>query len=432
MTDQRRPRIALVAFTAQPGLGSEYEVGWRWALLAARVTRATVLTRRACWEAIPGQVRLWRGNLLKRSRGLTFIAIDLPGARRFFPGRRLMRSHYLFWQVLVLVWLRRNRQAFALVHHVAFVAAWFPPLAAFAGLPFLWGPIGTNPPIPDFYSDRLGTIDRLKVAGRTLVNRSLVRYNPLLPLVARRCLGAFAISGYVRGLLPADLQTRTEVHPAIGVAEDWITEDIAGLPPPTVAMLFVGRAMEFKLPRLAYQVMGTVCSLRPGTRAVMIGEDLPHMLKDETSFPAVELREHIAQDQLQKLYRESRMLVFPSVEPSGFVTIEALANGLPVACIEGYGAATFTGEDGPLVVPIEGGWNSVHDGMVTAIIAYLDNPGSHAAAESHARDRAREFTWNSYLPFLERLYARALTQFDRPDRLSEWPREKPHLQKATS
>ena len=81
----RRPRVALVAFTAQPGQGSEYEVGWRWALLAARVARPVVLTRRACWDAIPGRGRCVDGQRLKRSHGALFVAVDVPGAPRLFP-----------------------------------------------------------------------------------------------------------------------------------------------------------------------------------------------------------------------------------------------------------------------------------------------------------------------------------------------------------
>lgn len=403
----RRPRVALVAFTAQPGQGSEYEVGWRWALLAARIVRPVVLTRRACWDAIPAPARCVGGQWLKRSHGALFVALDVPGAPRLFRGRRLMRSHYLVWQMLVLMWLRRRRRCFALVHHVTFVAAWFPPFAAFASLPFVWGPIGTNPPMPEFYRARLAPIDRLRAALRTFVTQSLVCHNPLLPLVARRCAGAFAISGHVRGLLPVALRERTRVHPAIGIARGWFEAGTAsGARNDT--MLFVGRAMDIKLPRLAYRVMRSVIAQRPLARGVMIGEGLPAMLAREPASPGVELREHIPQERLRTLYHDAGLLLFPSVEASGFVTLEALANGLPVACIEGFGAATFAGSEGPLVVSAEGGWDSVHDRLVAAIVAYLDRPRGHAAAARQARLRAGQFTWESYEPFLKTVYSQAM------------------------
>ena len=411
-----RPRAALVAFTAQPGQGSEYEVGWRWALLAARIVRPVVLTRRACWDAIPARSRCIGGQWLKRSHGALFVAIDVPDAPRLFSGRRLMRSHYLVWQALVLIWLRRRRRCFALVHHVTFVAAWFPPFAAFAGLPFVWGPIGTNPPMPEFYRVRLKPIDRLRAALRTFVTQSLVRYNPLLPLVARRCMAAFAISEHVCGLLPAALREHTRVHPAIGIADDWF-EAASASGPRDETMLFVGRAMDIKLPRLAYRVMRSVIAERPRAGGVMIGEGLPAMLAREPSSAGVELREHIPQDRLRALYDNAGLLLFPSVEASGFVTLEALANGLPVACIEGFGAAAFAGDEGPLVVSAEGGWDAVHDRLVTAIVAYFDDTAAHASTAEQARSRARKFTWESYEPFLNGVYGPALPSAQDADRL---------------
>ena len=428
----RRPRVALVAFTAQPGLGSEYEVGWRWALLAARIVRPVVLTRRACWDAIPGRARRIGGQWLKRSHGVLFVAVDVPWAPRLFPGRRLMRSHYLVWQALVLGWLLRRRRFFAFVHHVTFVAAWFPPFAAFAGLRFFWGPIGTNPPMPEFYRARLGRIDRLRAALRTFVTQSLVRYNPLLPLVARRCAGAFAISEHVRGLLPAAMRKRTRVHPAIGIARDWIKTTADTSPTRNDTMLFVGRAMDIKLPRLACRVMRSVIAQRPQTTGVMIGEGLPAMLAREPASPGIDLREHIAQDRLRALYRDAGLLLFPSVEASGFVTLEALANGLPVACIEGFGAAAFAGCEGPLVVPVDGGWDAVHDRLVAAIVAYLDHPATHAAAASQARKRATVFAWDSYLPFLEELYSSPCRSATALPALPNSTPGKAHLQRVKS
>ena len=413
----RRPRLALIAFTAQPGQGSEYEVGWRWALLAARVARPVVLTRRACWDAIPARGRCVDGQRLKRSHGALFVAVDVPGAPRLFPGRRLMRSHYLVWQVLVLAWLLRRRGCFALVHHVTFVAAWFPPFAAFAGLPFVWGPIGTNPPMPEFYRARLKPVDRLRATLRTFVTQSLVRYNPVLPLVARRCTVAFAITEHVRGLLPTALRERTRVHPAIGIADDWF-EVASANRTRNDTMLFVGRAMDIKLPRLAYRVMRSVIAQRPQASGVMIGEGVPAMLAREPASAGVELREHIPQDRLRGLYRDAGLLLFPSVEASGFVTLEALANGLPVACIEGFGAAAFAGGQGPLVVPADGGWDAVHDRLVEAIVAYLDDPASHAAAADQARLRAHDFAWESYEPFLKEVYGPVLACADATDQIT--------------
>lgn len=407
MSGRAKPRVAIVAFTSQPGLGSEYEVGWQWALLGARIARAWVLTRRDCWNAIPGRARLVGGWRIKRAGGAIWVAVDIPAAPRMFPGRRLMRSHYLIWQMLVWWHLRRHRRHFAFVHHVTFVAAWFPPLAAFSGLPLVWGPIGTNPPVPEFYRDRLGIGARAKAAVRTLVTQGMVRHNPLLPSVARRTRAAFAISDHVRGLLPASLRERTQVHPAIALDAAWLDASSQADETPAT-LLFVGRGMDIKLPRLALDVARHVIAARPGVRALMIGEGLPELLGSSAQGAGVEVRAAIPQDQLRALYRQSAIFLFPSFEASGFVTLEAMAAGLPVACLDGTGAALFSGSDNPLVIAPEGDWDKVRDQMSAAILELLADPYALAAASEAARQRAAHFSWDRYEPFLNGVYTAAV------------------------
>lgn len=405
MSVARRPRAAILAFVAQPNLGSEYEVGWRWPFLAKGVVRPYVLSRLECWRALPGRARQIGELQVKTIDGVHFIAIDVSFGPRFFQGRRLTRTHYLIWQIMVLFWLRANRSKFDLVHHVNFVAAWFPPLAPLSGIPFVWGPIGTNPPMPRFYRDRLPFVAKVRAAVRTFVTQSMVRWNPLYLIVAPRCRAAFAISAHVRGLLPKTLRERTQVHPGIAIDPSWF-----GAAPDTgptgETLLYVGRAMDIKLPRLAYRVAADVIRERPGTNAVFVGEGLPALLEGEVGNLCIEVREHMAQDTVRALYRSAAVFLFPSVEASGFVTLEALANGLPVACLDGTGAAYFAGPDNPMTVSSKGDWGDVQSRLSASIVAYLSDAARGEMSET-CRARARLFMWESYRSFLEKFYADA-------------------------
>lgn len=402
----RLPRIAILAFVTQPNLGSEYEVGWRWPFLANRATRPFVVSRLQCWLAIPAKPRRIAGLRVKKVDGVHFTPVDFSFGPRLFRGRRLTRTHYLIWQIMVLFWLRSRRSSFAFVHHVNFVAAWFPPLGALAGLPFVWGPVGTNPPMPAFYRARLPFGARIRAAIRTFVTQNLVRWNPLYLLVAPRCLAAFAISEHVRGLLPTGLAERTSIHPGIAIDPGWV--DCGENPgPPSETLLYVGRAMDIKLPRLAYRVAEQVILRRPGVDAIMVGEGLPALLGQEMQNQRISLREHISQAEVRKLYRSSALFLFPSVEASGFVTLEALANGLPVGCLKGTGAAYFAGPANPLTVSDEGDWDDVQARLVDAICAYLDDGMRRQEFAKASRARASLFMWESYRTFLEEFYAKA-------------------------
>lgn len=405
MSDSRRPRAAILAFVAQPNLGSEYEVGWRWPFLATGAVRPYVVSRLECWRALPGRSRRVGGLQIKSIDGVAFVAIDVSFGPRFFRGRRLTRTHYLIWQIMVLFWLRSNRSKFDLVHHVNFVAAWFPPLAPLSGIPFVWGPIGTNPPMPKFYRDRLPLEAKARAAVRTFVTQSMVRWNPLYLIVAPRCRAAFAISEHVRGLLPEGLRERTQVHPGIAIDPSWF-QTAQGSVSTNETLLYVGRAMDIKLPRLAYRVAADAIRERPGVNAVFVGEGLPALLAGELANPRIEVREHMAQDAVRALYRSAAVFLFPSVEASGFVTLEALANGLPVACLEGSGAAYFAGPDNPMTVTSEGDWSDVQSRLSESIVAYLNEAARGDMSEA-CKARAHLFMWESYRPFLEKFYADA-------------------------
>lgn len=398
------PRVAVIAFTTQPGLGSEYEVGWRWALLAGQAARAVVLTRRECFEAIPGRARQVGGIRAKRSHGATFVAVDLPFAPALFPHRRLTRTHYLFWQVLVLAWLRRHRRSFDFAHHVNFVAAWFPPFAAFSTLPLLWGPVGTNPPIPSAYLEMFGLAGKAKALLRRFVTVELVRNNPLLHLAAPRITRAFAITEYVRSLLPARLQLRTDIHPAIALDGTWGT-GLTAAGGASDLILFVGRAIDVKLPRLAFDAAARAIAIRGKGEALLIGEHLSRFLADAPPAPGVTVRDSVTQDELREIYATAGIFLFPSLESSGFVTLEAMANGLPVVTLTGTGAELFAGSEAGIAITPPSSYREAVEALATAVVALLDDPIGRARMADAARERVAQFEWTRYLPFVQEIYA---------------------------
>ena len=76
---------------------------------------------------------------------LRFVYAELPDRFRGWQrDLRGLRIYYLLWQIAALKEARRLQRTveFDLAWHLTWATAWYGSLAAFAGLPFVYGPVG--------------------------------------------------------------------------------------------------------------------------------------------------------------------------------------------------------------------------------------------------------------------------------------------------
>ena len=145
-TGRRRLRVLLSAFECAPGIGSESEVGWRWAVEIARLGHDVVVLTwsrdRALLEAaraagkVPASVRFeyvmpaWLEAL--RARGLPLQLVHLS------------------WQLAAYLHARKliRRERFDLVHHITYCVIRQPSFMGRLPLPFVLGPVGGGETAP--------------------------------------------------------------------------------------------------------------------------------------------------------------------------------------------------------------------------------------------------------------------------------------------
>ena len=105
-----------------------------------------------------------------------------------------------------------------------------------------------------------------------------------------------------------------------------------------------------------------------------------------------------------KLYRESDVFVFPSVDRSeafGLVALEAMASGTAVIASDLDGVR-FVVEDGRTGILVPPGDASA---LAEAIVALLDDPAQRVRMGEQGRARAEElFTWDKHVTLLEEVY----------------------------
>jgi len=159
-------KVLISAYACEPNKGSEPGVGWNWAKQIAKFSDAWVITRKNNREVIEEELKK------NPEPNLHFFYADFPNWMRFWKkGQRGVHLYYLLWQFAAYFQARRliKEIKFDIAHHITFVNDWLPSFLAFLPIPFVWGPIGSNKPIPfkylpsikEYVSDRVKHFLRL-------------------------------------------------------------------------------------------------------------------------------------------------------------------------------------------------------------------------------------------------------------------------------
>ena len=393
-----RPRVVALAFTCRPDAGSEYEVGWRWSQAAGQAGDVLTLTRRQCYDVLPAAPTVSEHfGEVKRIGDACYKAVDLPGSPRLFVGRRLMRTHYLIWQVLVLLWVRRHRQNFDFAHHICFVSAWFPPMVAAAGLPYIWGPVGASAGLPSWA--RKG----LKASVWNLVTQTITRLNPLVKLAARRAMLVVPINKHVSDLIGAQAARQVAVRPSIALDLLASGQALASHKPLERATIVCStRNVPIKLPSLCYVACEALARRHPQVTVKIFGDEVDRLFT--STLPNFKIGGALVQDQFFVELQQAQVLLFPTLEGSGFVALEALARGLPIVCLQGSGPADFVGGVAGMAVAVGHDELSTAAGLVDACERLLGDASAWQQCSSAAAQRAHLYTWAALDVFLKEAY----------------------------
>jgi glycosyltransferase involved in cell wall biosynthesis len=149
-----------------------------------------------------------------------------------------------------------------------------------------------------------------------------------------------------------------------------------------------------------------VCGDRPDTMLVLTGGSGPNEEVVQAAIDAYGLRGRVVrpgrvpESDLDVLYRNAHMLVFPSLyEGFGLPALEAMSRGCPVIASRVGGLPEVTGNAAVLLDPFDtAGW-------VTAMADLFDHPSRRIELSRRGRLRAAEFRWPDSARSLASLYS---------------------------
>jgi glycosyltransferase involved in cell wall biosynthesis len=337
-----RLRMLVFAYACEPQRGGEPEAGWIWSRMLARIGETWVMTRTNNREVIESHM-----EDLPERENIRFVYVDLPPWARFWKRRdKGARLYYLLWQVAALsrAMKLRRQVGFDVVWHLTWANAWIGSLAAFFALPFVYGPVGGGVGMDWRFISVLGIRGTFYEIARSIA-RYLARYaNPLARLAWRRARLILVQNPETRSWLPRRHRAKAIVFPNVVIDRASPPEVAPPRRPPTTA-IYVGRLVPLKGLALALRVL----TLLPEWRLIICGTGpderrLKRMARRLRVEDRVEFHGSIPKSEVGSFMRRADVFLFPSLhDEGGFVVAEALAEGLPVVCLDRGGPPVIGG-----------------------------------------------------------------------------------------
>ena len=407
-----RRNVLVAAYACEPGGGSEPGVGWNVCQAISRDHQAWVITRINNRDAIEAALRR------TPNPDLHFHYADLPRWARFWKrGARGIRTYYYLWQfaAALAAWRLMRRVRFDVAHHVTFVNSYVFSFLALLPLPFVWGPLGSNPVLPAaLASSRRALLrDRLRYGWQWLLRAT----DPLFWLCVYRARMVLGINAGIGRHLPFAVlaESKFAVHPAIAVEGDVASGRAQATRHGGIRILCMGQLIPIKGFHLALRAFSELLRTQPDATLEIVG-DGPEKRALQRLAAALAITDHVRftgwlprEDALSR-FADGDIFLFPSSEGGGMVVLEAMAHGLPIACLD-YGGP------GEMVTPECG--IAVRIGNLGATVSLLASALATLAADPSLRERmgqaarrrvAERYSWELRREFIGQWYETALSR----------------------
>lgn len=391
-------KILLSAFACEPDRGSEYAVGWNWALSLVRAGHDVVVL--TCSEARPAITRTL--EKLQLSRRLRCEYFDVPKPFRW-KARGPLHLHAALWQWMAVDFAKElhKREKFDRVHHVTYAGLRIPSFMGRLGIPFVFGPVGGGERAPWRLRWGYSLYGLIHDAARDAAN-ALIPFMPFLTETLERAERIYVTSSDTLRLLPRRFHDKAKVELAIGAEDSDATIAQPVSRPPRkdcFRVLFAGRFVDYKGMHLGLPAFARLVQAIPTARLTMAGDGpmkrrwqkLADELGIADSIDWLPWQDHHG---MAVLYANHDVLLFSAMhDTGGMVALEAMHHGLPVVCLKiGGPAALVDASCGYAVDPRDKSAAQVIAEMGDALIS-LARENTRAALAQGARQRCHVFSW---------------------------------------
>jgi glycosyltransferase involved in cell wall biosynthesis len=235
------------------------------------------------------------------------------------------------------------------------------------GKPFVWGPIGHHPSIEKKFIENYSPSFRRAEWLKHLLKVMFWRLSPALHKCIAKAEKIILMNS--KALPHADKRSdKFALLSSVGTnafLQDYSHEDASrkyahGEP---FVVLFIGRFVPLKgidLVIKSFKAFADLVSISADARPVrllLVGkgpyEDyMKQLMKENKLGGLVDIIQWLPHSELNNIYKKAHVFLFPSHEGAGMVVTEALANGLPVVCLDNCGPGEIVSSACGLVTDI--------------------------------------------------------------------------------
>lgn len=420
-------KVLACAYACNPFHGSEEGVGWGWVNIISQRHEVWVLTAAYQRRCIEEAAQLSPNNF----GNLHFVYVpEKPWHYR--PtlawtkiensfAKPVMNWAYRLWlrDAFDLALKLHSSLDFDLTHQITYVGFRFPGHLSKLGVPFVWGPIGGLENTRWRLLASMGTRGFVYYAARNIVNSAHKRYlrGPRL-----------AFGRAKSGVIAATSGIQAEITRWYGVPSDVICE--IGTPPESPAdysirnvgeplrLVWSGRHVPGKALQLLLYALAAL--KREVDWSLDIYGDGPCRVRWSELAERLGIaqrctwRGQVARSEVIRGLHSSHLCIITSLkELTSSVTLEAIAQGVPVICPDHCGFRDAITDECGVKLPI-GSVREFRVGLARVIKDLASNEERRRGLAEGALRRARDFSWESKAEAVETVYQRAINaQVDR-------------------
>ncbi len=414
MEGTKRLKVLISAYACSPYRGSEHAVGWGFVKALSRRHDLWVITEeekcRADIERFlsenPGGLSGVEFHFLRKRRNRTL--------RKVWPPSYYWYYRQWHWRAHELAEHLHAEVGFDLVHQLTMVGFREPGYLWRLGIPFVWGPVGGMGLFPWRFLPQVGVYGALYYLGYNLYNLCQLR------ILRRPKLAAMAAGK--EGLLLANKDNFEGARRHWGVTGTVMPE--VGLPCEPLIDVPQRKLDEplrivwtgLHVPRKALNLGLQALSLLPSSlewELHVLGEG-PRSVAWKKLARRLGLMERchfhgwLEREKALSIMKNGHLLLITSLRDlTSTVTVEALAFGLPVICLDHCGFAEVVDESCGIRIPVTTP-QKVVQGLAKAVEELARDESFRYQLARGALNRARDFDWDRKGRVVDRCY-RAVT-----------------------